>query len=457
MINISLSELATIVSGQLLMIDKCLSQEKNISEVTIDSRSVKPNSLFIALQGEHFDGHDFVQQAIEAGANAILVNRILAVSVPQIVVENTRLAFAKIASWLRGQVDTHVIALTGSSGKTSVKEMTATILQQCGSVLYTEGNYNNDIGVPLTLLRLTPKHKFAVIEQGANHIGEIAYTSKLVRPEAALVNNLAQAHLEGFGSLAGVAQAKGEIFNNLVAGGTAIINQDSNDIVKWQDKLIDKCIWRFSINENSDADFYASNICLLPTKTTFILHSPQGEIAISLPLAGLHAVANALAASALSMSVGANLENIQQGLALVKPVKGRLYPIELAPGKYLLDDSYNANVGSMSAAIDVLNAMPGYRVMVVGDMGELGQYAESCHFQVGQLLRDSKVDHVISVGQLSRLISEGSQKGQHLTSKKDVITHLQILLSTYNNITILIKGSRSAGMEQIILGLKESK
>lgn len=457
MIKISLSELATIVSGQLLTKDQCFSQEMSVSEITIDSRTVKPESLFIALQGEHFDGHDFVEQAIAAGTNALLVNRVLTVSVPQIIVENTRLALGKMASWLRGHVATHVIALTGSSGKTSVKEMTATILQQCGPVLYTEGNFNNDIGVPLTLLRLTPKHKFAVIEQGANHIGEIAYTSKLVRPEAALVNNLAQAHLEGFGSMDGVAQAKGEIFNNLVSGGTAIINLDSNDIVKWQEKLRDKRVWRFTIHENIEADFYASNICLLPTKTTFTLHSPQGEVAVSLPLAGLHAVANALAASALSMSVGANLENIQQGLALVKPVKGRLYPIELAPGKYLLDDSYNANVSSMSAAIEVLNAMSGYRVMVVGDMGELGQYAESCHYQVGQLLRDSRVDHVISVGQLSRLISEGSQKGQHLTSKKDVIAQLQILLSKYNNITILIKGSRSAGMEQIILGLKESK
>lgn len=457
MIKITLSELATIVSGQLLTINRYSSQEMTISEVTIDSRVVKPESLFIALQGEHFDGHDFVKQAIEAGAKAILVNRVLAVSVPQIVVEDTRLALAKIASWLREQVATHVIALTGSSGKTSVKEMTATILQQCGTVLYTEGNYNNDIGVPLTLLRLTPKHEFAVIEQGANHIGEIAYTSELVKPETALVNNLAQAHLEGFGNLDGVAQAKGEIFNNLVAGGTAIINQDSNDLIKWQNKLLDKRVWRFSIHENTDADFYASNICLLPTKTTFNLHSPQGEVAVSLPLAGLHAIANALAASALAMSVGANLANIQQGLALVKPVKGRLYPIELAPGKYLLDDSYNANVGSMSAAIDVLNTMPGYRVMVVGDMGELGQYAESCHYQVGQLLRDSRVDQVISVGQLSRLISEGSQKGLHLLSKTDVIAHLQILLSKHKNITILIKGSRSAGMEQIILGLKESK
>ena len=438
------------------MVDGCSSQQ-TISDITIDSRTVNSESLFIAIKGEHFDGHDFAKQAIDRGAKARVVNRVLPFPIIQIVVEDTRLALGRLAGWLREQVPTRVIALTGSSGKTSVKEMTATILQLCGSVLYTAGNYNNDIGVPLTLLRLTQDHKFAVIEQGANHIGEIAYTSELVKPEVALVNNFAAAHLEGFGSLVGVVQAKGEIFDHLKIGGTAIINQDCHDFDLWQDKLIDKRIWRFSVHSTTDVEFYASNIRVFPTKTDFTLHSPQGEVAISLPLAGLHAVSNALAASALAMSVGAPLDIIQQGLALVTPVKGRLYPIQLAPGKYLLDDSYNANVGSMAAAIDVLNDMPGYRVMVVGDMGELGEYAEACHRQIGELLRSSSIDKVISVGKLSYFISKESQKGQHVANKADVIALLQILLLEHKNIIILIKGSRSAGMEQIILGLKESK
>lgn len=211
MIKVSLHFLSTLLNAEYIMGDKAR-DNVDITEVTIDTRQVTAGCLFVALKGERFDGHDFAEDAVAAGAGALLVSKRLLVGAPQLVVKDTRLALGQFAAWVRQQVPARVVALTGSSGKTSVKEMVAAILRQCGKVLYTAGNFNNDIGVPLTLLRLTPEHDFAVIELGANHVGEIAYTTDLSRPESALVNNLSAAHLEGFGSLAGVAQAKGEIF-----------------------------------------------------------------------------------------------------------------------------------------------------------------------------------------------------------------------------------------------------
>lgn len=221
-------------------------QDLTIEAVTTDTRKVTAGCLFVALKGERFDAHDFAQQAKDNGAGALLVNRKLDIDLPQIVVKDTRLAFGELAAWVRQQVPTRVVALTGSSGKTSVKEMTAAILSQCGNTLYTAGNLNNDIGVPMTLLRLTHEHEYAVIELGANHQGEIAWTVSLTRPEAALVNNLAAAHLEGFGSLAGVAKAKGEIYTGLPDDGIAIMNADNNDWLNWQSIIGSRKTWRFS-------------------------------------------------------------------------------------------------------------------------------------------------------------------------------------------------------------------
>lgn len=250
--------------------------------------------------------------------------------------------------------------------------MTAAILSQCGNTLYTAGNLNNDIGVPMTLLRLTPEYDYAVIELGANHQGEIAWTVSLTRPEAALVNNLAAAHLEGFGSLAGVAKAKGEIFSGLPENGIAIMNADNNDWLNWQSVIGSRKVWRFSPNA-ANSDFTATNIHVTSHGTEFTLQTPTGSVDVLLPLPGRHNIANALAAAALSMSVGATLDAIKAGLANLKAVPGRLFPIQLAENQLLLDDSYNANVGSMTAAVQVLAEMPGYRVLVVGDMAETGR------------------------------------------------------------------------------------
>ncbi|CNE70403.1 UDP-N-acetylmuramoyl-tripeptide--D-alanyl-D-alanine ligase [Yersinia nurmii] len=449
MIPVSLQHLAEQLNAELF------GNDDMITEVTTDTRQVTAGCLFVALKGERFDAHDFAEAAVAAGAGALLVSQRLWVDVPQIVVKDTRLALGQLAAWVRQQVPARVVALTGSSGKTSVKEMAAAILRQCGNVLYTSGNFNNDIGVPLTLLRLTPEHDFAVIELGANHIGEIAYTTDLSRPEAALVNNLAAAHLEGFGSLAGVAQAKGEIFAGLPAKGIAILNADSNDWPHWQSTLAHKQVWRFSPQAGEDIDFYASDVRIHQQGMDFTLHSPFGNVAVSLPLPGRHNIANALAAAALAMSVGADLDAVRQGLSQLQAVKGRLFPISLAEGKLLLDDTYNANVGSMIAAAQVLADMPGYRVMVVGDMAELGETAEDCHRQVGEAARLAGVDKVLSVGKLSQLISNACGNGEHFQDKSALTARLAALLSEHQVITVLIKGSRSAAMESVVQALQE--
>nr|WP_154325314.1 UDP-N-acetylmuramoyl-tripeptide--D-alanyl-D-alanine ligase [Pantoea sp. 201603H] len=449
MIALSLQMLAGIVSGELV------GNDLTFAEVTTDTRKVTPGSLFIALKGERFDAHDFIKDAIGRGCAAVLVSRRLPLDIPQVVVADTRIALGKLAAWVRQQSKARVVALTGSSGKTSVKEMAAAILRECGETLYTAGNLNNDIGVPLTLLRLTEQHQYAVIELGANHQGEIAWTTDLTRPEAALVNNLAAAHLEGFGSLTGVAKAKGEIFEGLTATGTAIINADSNDWPHWQNHLQHKTVWRFSAEPQADSDFYATDIRIDAQGTAFMLHTPVGKIAVTLPLPGRHNIANALAASALALSVDAPLEAIRLGLRGLQAVPGRLFPISLAAGKLLLDDSYNANVGSMTAAAHVLAEMPGYRVMVVGDMAELGAEAVECHREVGLAAHLAGIDKVLSVGQLSKGISDASGVGEHFQEKNALVTRLLGLLSEHPVITILVKGSRSAAMEQVVQILQE--
>jgi len=449
MIALTLQTLADISGGTLH------GSDATINEVTTDTRKITAGCLFVALAGERFDAHDFASEAINGGAQALLVQRLLPVAVPQVVVADTRIAFGQLGAWVRQQSNARVVALTGSSGKTSVKEMTAAILRQCGETLYTAGNLNNDYGVPMTLLRLTPAHQYAVIELGANHQGEIAYTTALVRPEAALVNNLAAAHLEGFGSLAGVAKAKGEIFAGLPLHGTAIINAESNDAANWQPAFAGKTLWRFSAQLLSDAEFRASDIVQRADITSFTLHTPRGDIAIELPLPGRHNIANALAAAALALAVDAPLTAIQSGLKTLQPVPGRLFPVRLSATQLLIDDSYNANVGSMSAAAQVLGDMPGFRVMVVGDMGELGDEAEACHRQVGAAAQAAGIDAVLSTGELSHFISESSGKGTHFVTKAALISHLQTLIAQHSEITILVKGSRSAAMEQVVQGLQE--
>ncbi|AFP84754.1 UDP-N-acetylmuramoyl-tripeptide--D-alanyl-D-alanine ligase [secondary endosymbiont of Ctenarytaina eucalypti] len=453
MIPFTLSAIAPFLNAERV------GEDRTILDIVTDSRvpSLATSSFFIALKGDRFDGHHFAEQAVASGAAALLVNRWLPMKVPQLIVPDTVRALGQLGAWMRQQVSTRIVALTGSSGKTSVKEMTAAILRQCGHVLATAGNFNNHIGVPLTLLRLTPEHDFAVIELGANHLGEIAWMSDLVRPETALVNNLFAGHLAGLGSMSGVAQAKGEIFTGLPPNGRGILNADSHDWPHWKKVLGQKAVWRFAVDFNNNVDFFASDIISDQRCVCFILHSPQGECAVRLPLPGKHNVANALAASALALSVGARLPALAAGLAQCKSVPGRLFPIELDAGKLLLDDSYNANVGSMIAASQVLANMPGYRVMVVGDIAELGDVAVECHRQVGEAIALAGIDKVLSVGNLSHLIGETSSCGEHFQNKETLTSRLVQLFTDHPQISVLVKGSRSARMEQVVCTLREKE
>lgn len=451
MIPVTSEQLALITAGEQI------GKSVTLSHITTDTREIIEGSLFVALIGERFDAHQFAQQAINAGASALLVSRRLDIPATQIVVEDTRIGFGKIGAWVRENVPAKVVGLTGSSGKTSVKEMTAAILKQCGETLYTAGNLNNDFGVPMTLLRLTPEHRFAVIEMGANHQGEIAYTTHLVKPEVALVNNLAAAHLEGFGSIEGVAKAKGEIFQGLPPHGVAILNAESNDRDNWQPVLADKRILTFSATEQGQKgnDYYATDVKFTVEGTAFRLHTPNGACEVILPLPGQHNIANALAAAALSQSVGASLDAIKQGLATLTAVPGRLYPIKLSESVLLLDDSYNANVGSMTAAANVLASMPGYRIMIAGDMGELGEDTESCHRKVGKALHEAGVDKVLTVGQYSQWIAQESQVGEAFATKSLLAERARELIQEHQVVTLLVKGSRSAAMEEIVMTLQE--
>ncbi|MCO6524863.1 MAG: UDP-N-acetylmuramoyl-tripeptide--D-alanyl-D-alanine ligase, partial [Candidatus Schmidhempelia sp.] len=338
MIPISIKQLQVILDAESIGISD---SDTMINSVSTDTREIKTDSVFLALTGNHFDGHDFAIQAVELGAKLVIVSRQISDHLPQLIVKDVLKALGILAHWVRKQVNARIVALTGSSGKTSVKEMTAAILKQCGQTRYTQGNLNNEIGVPLTLLQLTPDDQFAVIELGANHSGEIAYTVTLVEPECALINNIAAAHLEGFGSLEGVAKAKCEIFQGLPKAGKAFLNIDSHVEICVK-QLKDRQLSFFSLLSEK-ADYYARNIVESPMQTSFVLHTPDAQFAITLPFIGLHNVSNAIAASALALSVGASQEAIVKGLSNLQPVKGRLYPILLNDSQLIFDDTYNAN------------------------------------------------------------------------------------------------------------------
>lgn len=446
MIPICVQQLSALLDGELYHIPN---PGRLIERISIDSRHIEAGCAFFAIKGEQFDGHDFIDQSINNGAAIAIVARQSAMPYPQLVVHKVEDALGKLASWVRQNVSTKLVALTGSSGKTSVKEMTASILKQCGQTHYTQGNQNNAIGVPLTLLELTSADRYAVIELGANHKHEIAYATQLTAPTSVLVTNIAAAHLEGFGSLAGVAAAKGEIFLGLPQqGGNALLNYDSYS-PNWLKGLANHSISFFSL-DSKKADYYASDVLVAATKTTFLLHTPTGNFPVILPLIGLHNVTNAIAAAALALSIGAAKDAVQAGLSALKPVKGRLYPIALNENQRIYDDTYNANVGSMQAAIAVLASQPGYRVLVVGDMGELGKKTVHYHKQIGTDAKNANIDCVLSFGKLSEIITKQHANGRHFTDKASLIAQLNSLILAHPTLTILVKGSRSMAMEEIV-------
>ncbi|MBD2859736.1 UDP-N-acetylmuramoyl-tripeptide--D-alanyl-D-alanine ligase [Spongiibacter sp. KMU-158] len=423
--------------------------------VGTDTRKLSSGSLFIALAGENFDGHDFLSTAKEAGAIASVVAHSEGV-LPEVVVDDTQLALGQIAGLNRGNFNGGLVGLTGSSGKTSTKEMVAAILAEAGSVYATRGNLNNEIGVPLSLLELDSQHQFAVIEMGAAKAGDIAYLCQFVKPKVAILTNAQPAHIAGFGSLDGVASTKGEIFTALEAGGVAVINADDQYAALWQN-MASHCSQKlFSIEKT--ADVWASEITPKANGgSEFLLHTEQGDRFVSLPLSGKHMVANALAATAAAMAVGANLDHVVTGLASLKSVSGRLYRQTIS-GVTLIDDSYNANPGSVKAAIDVLATSVGRKVLVLGAMAELGADAQAMHVDVAKYASEAGIDLLLVCGAYAELMAaafdKSAERAVAFVDKAELTQDL--IKQTKENDTILIKGSRSSAMDRVVNEIEAS-
>ncbi len=423
--------------------------------ISTDTRSLEAGMLYLALRGERFDGHAFLEQAGRAGAVAAVVEQARESALPLIQVADTRQALTRLASWWRQQFSPPLIAITGSNGKTTVKEMLRAIFARSGRVLATEGNLNNEIGVPLTLFRLGPEHQRAVIEMGANHSGEIARLSALARPRVAVITQCAPAHLEGFGSVDGVARAKGEIFSGLVDDGIAVINRDDHYADFWSELVHTRQLRGgefgpiLDFGLDSAAAVGAGEIELLATESRFLLRSPLGEIPVSLPLPGRHNIANALAAAACALAAGADLSQISAGLGELKGVQGRLQPRPAARGVTVLDDTYNANPTSLEAALSVLAASSGPRWLALGDMLELGVEGEALHTRAGLLAREAGVERLLTLGELTRASVQAFGPGAtHYPNHQALLADLRAELPA--GATLLVKGSRGSRMEQIV-------
>jgi UDP-N-acetylmuramoyl-tripeptide--D-alanyl-D-alanine ligase len=463
MIPVSLSWIAEQVNGQLINHKK---QDLIIEGVSTDTRKIQATDLFLALEGPNFDGHKFVQQAEEKGATALILSRKVKTPLPYILVDDTTLALGLLGAAVKAKVAPKTVGITGSSGKTTVKEMVASILSRCGKVLATKGNFNNDLGVPMTLLRLEQQHEFAVIEMGANHLGEIAYTTDLVKPDVATIVNVAAAHLEGFGNLLGVATAKSEIFKGLSENeGLAVVNVDSQFADFWLGKLKHNNVQTFSAEKK--ADVYAENILIgLDGCAQFELVTLKGHIAISLSLPGVHNVTNALVAASLALQVGAKLSDVYEGLLNMPHVAGRLHVKQLNDQVKILDDTYNANVGSVNAAIDLLSNFSGRKILILGDMAELGEKAHYYHEQVGEYAKQKGIDKLYTLGLLSQSASDVFDgQGRHFSRLEQMVEFIKLQAlseklseksSEKCDLSILVKGSRSSRMELVVKALEES-
>jgi|TARA_B100002003_G_C14091823_1_gene525123 UDP-N-acetylmuramoyl-tripeptide--D-alanyl-D-alanine ligase len=421
--------------------------------VSTDTRKLREGDLYIALVGENFDGNQFVGQAWEKGASGAIVSSEQDCELPQLTVVDTQMALGELASLNRQRSEAKLIALTGSQGKTTVKEMIGAILSVGARTLTTRSNLNNTIGVPLTLLELTEAHQFAVVEIGANAPGEIAYCVKLVEPDIALITNAAAAHLEGFGDLHGIVQAKGEIIDGLKEGGVLLLNADDKNFASWKLRAGDRKVISFSGSGEKSADYFAVDIQVMGREgIAFHLMGPQSSLDIRLNMLGAHNVVNALAAAALSLEAGASNDDVIAGLAGLESIKGRMSSLPGVNKTWLIDDTYNASPSSFRAAIDVLAAFEGRKILVVGDMKELGQETASAHCEVGKYARKKQIDDLLSVGEISHLSStELGANGKHFPDKEQLVSACKSIMDT--NTAVLVKGSRGAGMDEVVAGL----
>lgn len=435
------SEIASALNGRLYGEDRLL------QTVSIDSRTVTKDDLFVALKGERFDGHDFLREVAAKGVAGAMVQQRAALDISQIVIDDTRLGLGRLARLWREQYRPKLVGVTGSNGKTTVKEMLASIMRQAGETLVTQGNLNNDIGVPLTLLRLRESHRYAVIEMGANHPGEIRYLSQLAAPDAAVITNAGPAHLEGFGTVEGVAHAKAEIYEHIRPGGTAVVNADDAFAPLWREKTARLNRIEFSLDGPADVagrwDAAQSRLWI----------DARGETCeLRLPLPGRHNARNALAAAAAALSVGISLADIRRGLESVQPVKGRLYAQRGVAGMHILDDTYNANPGSVQAALEVVTQLPGEAWLVLGDMGELGAESAQLHARIGELAHAAGIRRLFTLGVLSRHAAHSFGGGAQTYDSVPALANA-LKADAGPGVNLLIKGSRAMHMEQVVAEL----
>ncbi|MHB1532725.1 UDP-N-acetylmuramoyl-tripeptide--D-alanyl-D-alanine ligase [Acidithiobacillus sp.] len=444
MIRLSLRQIAAITGGSLLPgSDAGL----EIVGLATDSRQPLAGELFVALSGQRFDGHDYVAAALAQGAAAALVARPLAA--PGVLVADTLVALQALAAHWRRQFTLPVVAITGSCGKTTVKEILAAILAQEGPVLASRGNQNNHIGVPLTLARLGAEHRYAVLEMGMNHAGELALLTRLAQPRLALITNAAAAHLEGLGTVAAVAAAKGEILEGLEQQGTAVLNADDPFVEEWAEKVPGE-VWRFTLEDRParvrgrwEATGEGGHL---------EVRAPQGEFGLALPLMGRHNGANALAAATAALALGIPIATIQRGVATLRPIPGRLQWRSGKGGYRLLDDTYNANPASLEAAMQVLAAQAGRRILILGDMGELGPAAQAYHRQAGQRALALGIDALLALGPLAAEAAAAFGPGGAAFDQLETLLDA-VALQLEPGCVVLVKGSRAAHMERVVAAL----
>ncbi|HEX7342498.1 MAG TPA: UDP-N-acetylmuramoyl-tripeptide--D-alanyl-D-alanine ligase [Rhodanobacteraceae bacterium] len=446
MLNFKLSEVAMWVHGQMTGADV------PVAGVSTDSRAVRKGDLFVALPGEYHDGHDHVAAAAMAGASAAMVARQVASDVPQVLVADTQAALGDLASAVRARRHAQVVGITGSNGKTTVKTLTAAILSRHGRTHVTQGNFNNEIGLPLTLLAMPAASEYAVLEMGAGKPGDIAYLAGIARPEVALVNNIAPAHLERMGSLEGIAETKGAMYTALPAGGVAIINVDDAFAGFFAGLAGTRRIVRFGLEQTADvrADVHSMDV----RGSRFTLVTPAGQAEVTMPLPGRHNVANALAATAIAHALQAPLATIVDGLEHVEAVAGRLVARAMPGGWTLIDDSYNANPGSVAAAIDALMLAPGERWLVLGNIAELGPTAPALHARLGELARQRGIDCLYTVGNMAREAAQAfGDQACHFDDRDALVKALRGDL--HAGVTCLVKGSHSSAMDRVVAALTD--
>ncbi|MGY4517180.1 UDP-N-acetylmuramoyl-tripeptide--D-alanyl-D-alanine ligase [Lysobacter sp. HA18] len=445
-----LSDIAAMTAGRVvgedIVVDRLLTDTRGLTSV---EPSVCASSLFVALKGARFDGHDHVTVAAEAGIGAALVSRIVG-DMPQVLVGDTQLTLADIARGLQASRSTKVVAITGSNGKTSVKTLTLAVLELAGRTYGNPGNRNNEIGLPLAVIEAPEDAEFAVYEMGAGQPGDIANLTAIARPDVSIVNNVAPAHLERMGSLLGVADTKAAIYDALPTGGVAVINADDSFAPLFAERASGRRHIRFGLD--TSADVTARDVRTTEAGSTFTIVTSDGEAAVELAMPGRHNVRNALAAASLAIGAGVPLSTIAQGLSAARPVAGRLVTHRLRSGTTLIDDSYNANPGSLAAAIDTLASMPGASWLVLGDMRELGDDAVALHAQAGTRAREAGIARLYTLGALSAAAADAfGANARHFDTHESLAEALRADLSA--DVRVLVKGSRGSAMDRIVAAL----